>query len=304
MGDTLARCAARHAWLIALLALRAGLCSRVRWTTTRATATSAAAPESIERSSARVVGGGPPRARRAARPSSCRGRRPESSAEGESSAAATARRRASRSSSAVRSRRPARPASPTTRTAGTASRWPWRRSTRRAAPTAGRIALEVTDIDMLTPEGTQSSFQALVDKNVDAIVSPFSITWQPGIDVTAAAGIPYLSGGTSSPAIAYARTDPEKFWNFVSDPAELNYGVGFIQSLDLLIGVGHLDAEEQQGRHRRRRLRVQHAHRRRHQAGDRGLRRQVGARRGLGRRRAASPTGRRSCRSCRSPTPA
>ena len=100
------------------------------------------------------------------------------------------------------------------------------------------LKLEVVDIDMLTPEGTQSAFQALVDKNVDAIVSPFSITWQPGIDVTAAAEIPYLSGGTSSPAIAYAKSDPEKFFNFVSDPAELNYGVGFIQSLDLLVESG------------------------------------------------------------------
>ena len=42
------------------------------------------------------------------------------------------------------------------------------------------LALETTDIDMLTPEGVQTSFQTLADKNVDAIVSPFVITYQPG----------------------------------------------------------------------------------------------------------------------------
>ena len=100
------------------------------------------------------------------------------------------------------------------------------------------LQLEVVDIDMLTPEGVQTSFQSLVDKNVDAISSPFTITYQPGLEVAAAAEIPYLSGGTSSPAVALAKSDPEKFFNFVQDPAELNYGVGFIQSLDLMVEAG------------------------------------------------------------------
>ena len=100
------------------------------------------------------------------------------------------------------------------------------------------LKLEVTDIDMLTPEGVQGAFQNLVDKKVDAIVSPFVITWQPAIDTAAAAGIPYLSGGTSSPTVAAVKAAPDKYWNFVQDPSERFYGGGFIKSLDLLTASG------------------------------------------------------------------
>jgi branched-chain amino acid transport system substrate-binding protein len=96
------------------------------------------------------------------------------------------------------------------------------------------LALEVTDIDMLTPEGVQTSFQTLADKKVDAIVSPFVITYQPALDVAAAANIPYLSGGTSSPTVAVVQGDQEKYWNFVQDPSEAYYGNGFIKSLNTL----------------------------------------------------------------------
>jgi branched-chain amino acid transport system substrate-binding protein len=100
------------------------------------------------------------------------------------------------------------------------------------------LKLEVTDIDMLTPEGVQTSFQTLADKKVDAIVSPFVITYQPALDVSAAANIPYLSGGTSSPTVAAAKANPDKYWNFVQDPSEAYYGSGFIQSLDKLVEKG------------------------------------------------------------------
>ncbi len=93
------------------------------------------------------------------------------------------------------------------------------------------LALETTDIDMLTPEGVQTAFQTLADKKVDAIVSPFVITYQPALDVAAAAGIPYLSGGTSSPTVAAAKANPDKYWNFVQDPSETYYGGGFVDSL-------------------------------------------------------------------------
>ena len=100
------------------------------------------------------------------------------------------------------------------------------------------LKLEVTDIDMLTPEGVQTSFQTLADKKVNAIVSPFVITYQPALDVAAAAGIPYLSGGTSSPTVAAVKANPEKYWNFVQDPSESYYGGGFIKSLDTLAEKG------------------------------------------------------------------
>ena len=100
------------------------------------------------------------------------------------------------------------------------------------------LKLEVTDIDMLTPEGVQTSFQTLADKKVNAIVSPFVITYQPALDVAAAAGIPYLSGGTSAPTVAAVKAYPEKYWNFVQDPSESYYGGGFIKSLDTLAEKG------------------------------------------------------------------
>jgi branched-chain amino acid transport system substrate-binding protein len=100
------------------------------------------------------------------------------------------------------------------------------------------LKLEVTDIDMLTPEGVQTSFQTLADKKVDAIVSPFVITYQPALDVAAAANIPYLSGGTSSPTVAAVKANPDKYWNFVQDPSEAYYGSGFIKSLDVLVAKG------------------------------------------------------------------
>ena len=113
------------------------------------------------------------------------------------------------------------------------------------------LKLEVTDIDMLTPAGVQTAFQNLADKKVNAIVSPFVITYQPALDVSAAAGIPYLSGGTSSPTIKVAKADPAKYWNFVSDPAESYYGGGF-EVAEHARRCRQVQAEEQQDRHRHR----------------------------------------------------
>jgi branched-chain amino acid transport system substrate-binding protein len=238
MGDNRARWIARHAWLIALLALVLAVAAACGddddgdSSSAAAEATSAATSAAAEASSAVES------VASEAESVASEAESAVSSAEGETSAAATGEATGE----------PLLIGGPFAQTgpAGIADHKDCWNGTQMAIDeinSAGGVngrplKLEVVDIDMLTPEGTQSAFQALVDKNVDAIVSPFSITWQPGIDVTAAAEIPYLSGGTSSPAIAYAKTDPEKFFNFVSDPAELNYGVGFIQSLDLLVDSG------------------------------------------------------------------
>ena len=134
-----------------------------------------------------------------------------------------------------------------------------------------------TDIDMLTPEGVQTAFQTLADKKVDAIVSPFVITYQPALDVAAAADIPYLSGGTSSPTVAAAKANPDKYWNFVAGPVRDVLRRRVHPVARQARREGHLEAEEQQGRPRRRRLRVQPADRRGREEADRGQRRQVGA---------------------------
>ena len=167
------------------------------------------------------------------------------------------------------------------------------------------LKLEVTDIDMLTPEGVQTSFQTLADKKVDAIVSPFVITYQPALDVAAAASIPYLSGGTSSPTVAAAKANPDKYWNFVQDPSEAYYGSGFIQSLDKLVETGTWTPKNNKvdlvvGDSEYNQLIGEGAKR-----ADRGQRRQVEARhRGAGHRRAAVRLVGRHPEAQAAPTPA
>jgi branched-chain amino acid transport system substrate-binding protein len=96
------------------------------------------------------------------------------------------------------------------------------------------LALDVTDIDLLSPEGTTAAFEKLVSDNVDAIVSAFTLIPPPALDVAAAYGAPYISGDTSKDAIALALADRTKYNNYFSDPAEAFYGSGFVTLLTSL----------------------------------------------------------------------
>jgi len=63
---------------------------------------------------------------------------------------------------------------------------------------AGRkLRAEITDIDIMTPEGTVSAIQTLTGKHVHAIASAFVLIPQPAMDAAAASGTPYLHGNTS-----------------------------------------------------------------------------------------------------------
>lgn len=93
------------------------------------------------------------------------------------------------------------------------------------------IELDVTDIDLLSPEGTTAAFEKLVADKVDAIVSAFTLIPPPALEVAAAYGAPYISGDTSKDAIALARGDQEKYSNYFSDPAEAFYGSGFVTQI-------------------------------------------------------------------------
>jgi branched-chain amino acid transport system substrate-binding protein len=96
------------------------------------------------------------------------------------------------------------------------------------------IELVVTDIDLLSPEGTTAAFEKLVADKVDAIVSAFTLIPPPALEVAAAYGAPYISGDTSIDAIELVRGDQEKYSNYFSNPAEYFYGTGFITEITSL----------------------------------------------------------------------
>ena len=100
------------------------------------------------------------------------------------------------------------------------------------------LALDVTDIDILTPEGTTSAFQKLAADKVSAILSAFVLIPPPALDAAAAYGAPYMSGDTNIDAIKMAQADPAKYSNYFSDPAETYYGSGYITFLTQLADSG------------------------------------------------------------------
>lgn len=94
------------------------------------------------------------------------------------------------------------------------------------------LETKITDIDLLTPEGTVASFQSLVEGGVHAIASAFAIIPQPAMDVAASNGVPYLHGNTSQASLDLVKSDPVKYRNiFQIDVAETYYGAGFIKFL-------------------------------------------------------------------------
>jgi branched-chain amino acid transport system substrate-binding protein len=109
-----------------------------------------------------------------------------------------------------------------------------------AGGVAGRkLRAEVTDIDIMTPEGTVAAFQTLTGKKVHAIASSFVLIPQPAMDAAAASGVPYLHGNTSIASLDLVKSNPAKYKNiFQIDGAETWYGYGFVRYLDRLAASG------------------------------------------------------------------
>ena len=102
------------------------------------------------------------------------------------------------------------------------------------------LEAKVVDIDILTPEGTITAFQSLIDADVKAIASPFVLIPQTAMDVTAASGIPYLHGNTSKASLDLVAANASKYSNvFQLDVDETHYGSGFINY------ITHLKASAQ-----------------------------------------------------------
>lgn len=100
------------------------------------------------------------------------------------------------------------------------------------------IELNVTDIDILSPEGITAGFQKLTGDGVQAIVAPFVIIPPPALDAAAAYGAPYMSGDTNIDAQKIRESDPAKYGNYFTDPAETYYGSGLVPFLDGLAADG------------------------------------------------------------------
>jgi len=100
------------------------------------------------------------------------------------------------------------------------------------------INLDVTDIDILSPEGITAGFQKLTGDGVQAIVSPFVIIPPAALEVAAAYGAPYMSGDTNVDVQKMREADPAKYGNYFVDPAETYYGSGLVPFLDGLKASG------------------------------------------------------------------
>ena len=96
------------------------------------------------------------------------------------------------------------------------------------------IELDVTDIDILTPEGITAGFQKLTGDGVSALVSPFVIIPPAAMEVAGPYGAPYLSGDTNIDAQNIRSGDPAKYGNYFVDPPETYYGSGFVTFLTQL----------------------------------------------------------------------
>jgi branched-chain amino acid transport system substrate-binding protein len=101
------------------------------------------------------------------------------------------------------------------------------------------LEYRVVDTDIISPEGIQRGYQALVDEQVHAISQPFVYFRLPAADVAASYGAPYLTGDTNNELVQAILADPEKYSNvFHVDPPEVWYGRGFLTFLDNLVEGG------------------------------------------------------------------
>ncbi|HTW27737.1 MAG TPA: ABC transporter substrate-binding protein [Acetobacteraceae bacterium] len=101
------------------------------------------------------------------------------------------------------------------------------------------IKIELHDIDLLTPEGTQAAFRAVADSKPHAIGCAFTLIRVPALEALGDYKAPYLSGDTNFDLITYARKHRAKYWNYFEvDPPEIYYGRMFPKFLEQLAAGG------------------------------------------------------------------
>ncbi len=95
-----------------------------------------------------------------------------------------------------------------------------------------KLEAKIIDLDMMSPEGNVTGFQALIEGGSHAIASAFTIIPPPAMDTAAPSGIPYLHGNTSSLNVDLYKKDKKKYRNiFQLDVPEVWYGSGFVKFL-------------------------------------------------------------------------
>jgi branched-chain amino acid transport system substrate-binding protein len=101
------------------------------------------------------------------------------------------------------------------------------------------IKIELYDIDLMTPEGTQAAFRKVADAKPQAIGCPFTLIAIPGFEALANYKAPYIHGETKEVAVEAVKANPQKYSHiFQVDPPESYYGKMFPVFLDQLAATG------------------------------------------------------------------
>ena len=102
-----------------------------------------------------------------------------------------------------------------------------------------QIQIEIYDIDLLTPEGTQAAFRKVADAKPHAVGCAFAIIPMPAFEALANHKAPYLHGDTKEASVEAVKKNPEKFGHiFQVDPPEIYYGRMFPLFLEQLAAGG------------------------------------------------------------------
>jgi len=101
------------------------------------------------------------------------------------------------------------------------------------------LTIETVDTDPVDAGSITSAFTSLSDKQVHAILSPFTFIPQAAMEAAAAYGAPYLHGDTQSGALDVFAADPERYRNaFMLDGPETYYGQAIAPYLDQVAAQG------------------------------------------------------------------
>ena len=101
------------------------------------------------------------------------------------------------------------------------------------------LKIELHDIDLLTPEGTQSAFRKVADSKPHAIGCAFTLSRITAIEALGGYQAPYLTGDTSEQLVTEVKNHISRYGNvFEVDPPEIYYGRMFPKFLDTMAAEG------------------------------------------------------------------
>lgn len=102
-----------------------------------------------------------------------------------------------------------------------------------------QIEFQVFDIDLLSPEGTEATFRAIVGAKPQAIGTAFSVIGRPMLQGLGDYKAPLLHGSTQQNIIDMVKANPVRYSQvFQVDPPEVYYGLMFPRFLEELAADG------------------------------------------------------------------